>query len=86
MYDHMKSLIPWPTREQILANLPRNFSEMPQVRIVIDPTEFFCEKRSSLIAQNLKWSEYKHHNTLWPKMDWLPSYLACGVDTLQTDI
>ena len=36
---------------------------MPQVRIVIDATEFFCEKPSSLVAQNLTWSEYKHHNT-----------------------
>ena len=63
MYDHMKSLIPWPTREQILANLPKSFCEMPQVRIVIDATEFFCEKPSSLVAQNLTWSEYKHHNT-----------------------
>ena len=63
MFDHMKSLIPWPTREQILANLPRSFSELNQVRIVVDATEFFCEKPSSLIAQNLTWSEYKHHNT-----------------------
>ena len=63
MYDHMKSLIPWPTRKQILANLPKSFSDMPQVRIVIDATEFFCEKPSSLVAQNLTWSEYKHHNT-----------------------
>lgn len=43
MYDHMKELIPWPTREQILANLPTSFVEMPDVRIVIDATDFFCE-------------------------------------------
>lgn len=36
---------------------------MLQMRIVIDATEFFCEKPSSLIAQNLTWSEYKHHIT-----------------------
>jgi len=63
MYDHMKSLIPWPSRDQIMANLPKCFTDMPQVRIVIDATEFFCEKPSSLVAQNLTWSEYKHHNT-----------------------
>lgn len=63
MYDHMKGFIPWPTREQILANLPTSFVEMPDVRIVIDATEFFCEKPSSLTAQYLTWSEYKNHNT-----------------------
>lgn len=41
MYDHMKGLISWTTREQILANLPTSFVEMPDVRIVIDATEFF---------------------------------------------
>jgi hypothetical protein len=44
----MKPLIAWPTKEQILANLPSSFIEMPDVRIVIDATEFFCEKPSSL--------------------------------------
>lgn len=64
MYDHMKGLIPWPTREQILANLPTSFVEMPDVRRVIDATEFFfCKKPSSLTAQYLIWSEYKNHNT-----------------------
>ena len=63
MYDHMKSLIPWPTKEQILGNLPRCFQEIPDSRIVIYATEFFCEKPSSLKAQNSTWSEYKHHNT-----------------------
>lgn len=59
----MKSLIALPTKEQILANLPASFIEMPDVRIVIDATEFFCEKPSSLTSQFLTWSEYKHHNT-----------------------
>jgi hypothetical protein len=59
----MKSLIAWPTKKQILANLPSSFIEMPDVRIVIDATEFFCEKPSSLTSQFLTWSEYKHHNT-----------------------
>ncbi|XP_062601122.1 uncharacterized protein LOC134277743 [Saccostrea cucullata] len=63
MYDHYKGMIPWPTREQILANLPKAFVEMQTVRIVIDATEFFCEKPGNLTAQYLTWSEYKHHNT-----------------------
>jgi len=63
MYDHMKSLITWPTKQQILANMPNAFYALPESRIVIDATEFFCEKPASLKAQNLTWSEYKHHNT-----------------------
>lgn len=38
MYDHIKGLITWPTREQILANFRKSFVEMPDVRIVIDAT------------------------------------------------
>ncbi|XP_021346079.1 uncharacterized protein LOC110445671 [Mizuhopecten yessoensis] len=63
MFDHMQSLIPWPSREQILSNLPKHYTEMTRVRIVVDATEFFCEKPGNLEAQFLTWSEYKHHNT-----------------------
>lgn len=64
LYDHFKGLIAWPTREQILMNLPRHFSETGLVRTVLDATEIFCEKPSSLTAQSLTWSDYKSHNTM----------------------
>ena len=63
MFEHCKGMVPWATREQILANLPSSFSSHQLVRIVIDCTEFFIEKPSSLNAQWQLWSEYKHHNT-----------------------
>lgn len=63
IYDHSKGLIAWPTREQILANLPRHFNNHLDTRIVVDCTEFFVERPSSLVSQWLTWSEYKHHNT-----------------------
>ena len=75
MYDHMKSLIPWSTCEQILAN----FSDMPQVRIAIDATEFLCKKPSSLIAQNLTWSENKHHNTFKVLIGVAPNGLVISI-------
>ena len=31
--------------------------------IVIDPTEFSCEKPIYLVAENIILSEYKHHTT-----------------------
>ncbi|XP_071139858.1 uncharacterized protein [Mytilus edulis] len=63
IYDHSKGLIAWPTREQILANLPQHFNDHVNTRIVLDCTEFFTERPSSLVSQWLTWSEYKHHNT-----------------------
>lgn len=63
LYDHCKSMIAWPTREQILSNLPRLFYNHTDTTVIIDCTEFFTEKPSSLVAQWLTWSEYKHSNT-----------------------
>lgn len=63
IYDYSKCLIAWHTREQILANLPRHFNNHSDTRIVVDCTEFFVERPSSLVSQWLTWSEYKHHNT-----------------------
>ena len=63
LYDHAKHLVPWPSREQILCNLPKGFQDYKDCRVVIDCTELFTEKPSSLTAQWLTWSEYKHSNT-----------------------
>ncbi|KAK3093535.1 hypothetical protein FSP39_016909 [Pinctada imbricata] len=63
LYDHCKGLIPWPSREQILCNIPSGFRDYRNCRIVIDCTELYTEKPSSLVAQWLTWSEYKHSNT-----------------------
>ena len=62
MYDHMKSLIPWSSKELFLTNL-QCFHGMLDPIIVIDPTEFLCEKPISLVAENIILSEYKHHTT-----------------------
>jgi len=62
MYDHMKSLIPWSSKELFLTNL-QCFHGMLDPIIVIDPTEFLCEKPISLVAENIILSKYKHHTT-----------------------
>lgn len=64
IYDCSKHLVPWPTTEQILYNLPRAFMDFPKTQVVLDCTEIFIEKPSSHIAQWQTWSEYKHHNTV----------------------
>ena len=64
LYDSAKQLVPWPTKEQILYNLPRAFMDFSNTQIVLDCTEIFVEKPSSHVAQWQTWSEYKHHNTV----------------------
>ena len=63
-YDTSKNLVPWPTTEQILYNLPRAFMDFSNTQIVLDCTEIFIEKPSSHVAQWQSWSEYKHNNTV----------------------
>ena len=39
LHDNCKSLVTWPTWEQIVCNLPKLFTGHPDVRIVVDCTE-----------------------------------------------
>ena len=63
-YDHSLSLVTMPTIEKIMQCLPPHFRDYPRCSIVLDCTEVFIEKPSSLSAQWQTWSEYKHHNTV----------------------
>jgi hypothetical protein len=81
-YDHFLGLIPWPTREQILANLPKHFSHTGMIRFVVDATEFFCEQPSSLTAHYLTWSDYKSHNTMKILIGVAPNGLVTFVSRL----
>lgn len=60
----LKSLIIWPTKEQIQTKLPPEFKRFPNTRVVIDCTEVFIEKPTLPSAQKSTWSEYKEHNTI----------------------
>ena len=64
IYDCSRDMIPWPSTEQILYNLPSAFIDFPNTQIVLDCTEIFIEKPSSHVAQWQTWSDYKHHNTV----------------------
>lgn len=82
IYDHCKSMIAWPTREQIVNNLPQLFYNHPDTKIVIDCTEFFTEKPSSLVAQSLTWSEYQHSNTFKVLIGVAPNEMVTFVSRL----
>ncbi|ESO98757.1 hypothetical protein LOTGIDRAFT_158703 [Lottia gigantea] len=57
-------LNPYPSKALVQRFLPAAFKKYPNTRIVIDCTEVFIEKPSTLPAQNETFSNYKHHNTL----------------------
>ena len=82
MFDHCRSLVAWPTREQILWNLPKHFTGYNSSRIVVDCTEFFTEKPSSLVAQWHTWSDYKHNNTFKVLIGVSPSGMVTFVSRL----
>jgi len=82
LYDNCKSLVTWPTREQIVCNLPKLFTGHPDTRIVVDCTEFYIEKPSSLKAQWMTLSEYKHSNTFKVLIGVTPSGMVTFISRL----
>ena len=51
VHDCSKELVPWPSMEQILYNLPRAFMDFSNTQLVLDCKEIFIEKPSPLMAQ-----------------------------------
>jgi len=64
MEKEMESLCPFPTRDITAQTLPLSFRKFPNIRTIIDCTELFIERPSSLTAQSLTFSSYKHHTTV----------------------
>lgn len=63
LYLELNFLISWPSKEQIISNLPKAFKYFPKTRSIIDCTEFFVQKPSLPSSQRVTWPQYKHHNT-----------------------
>ena len=82
VFDHSKSLVTWPTQEKIMQCLPLSFANYPYCNIILDCTEIFIEKPSSLTAQWLTWSEYKHHNTVKVLIGVTPQGMVNFISTL----
>ena len=57
-------LNPCPIKEQFKPFLPPKFQKFPNCRFIIDCTELFIERASSLLPQQLTFSNYKHHTTV----------------------
>ena len=57
-------LNPFPLREITAFTLPPSFKDFKNIRCIIDSTEIFIERASSLNALNATFSNYKQHSTL----------------------
>nr|XP_047138403.1 uncharacterized protein LOC124814609 [Hydra vulgaris] len=61
---HLGSVPIWPSREQVNKFMPESFKmTFPSTRCIIDCTELFSQKPSSLRHQSSLFSSYKHHVT-----------------------
>ena len=67
MYFKFQELPMWMSRRKVDKHMPPSFPQWyPTTRVIIDTTEFFIEKPSSLARQSASWSSYKNHNTFNP--------------------
>ena len=54
----------WRTKDIVIETMPEFFRDTyPDMRVIIDSTELFCQKPSSLTIQSSLFSHYKHHIT-----------------------
>ena len=54
----------WPTRDIVIETMPECFKDTyPNARVMIDCTELFCQKPSSLTIQSSLFSHYRHDIT-----------------------
>lgn len=56
--------IMWPTKEEILANLPHIFQDFSNVRIIVDCTEILVQKPKCLTERLGMYSQYYGDNTV----------------------
>ena len=53
----------WSTKDIVIEKMPECFkATYPNTRVIIDCTELFCQKPSSLTIQSSLFSHYKHHH------------------------
>ena len=64
LYFTLGAIPIWPTRTQVDASMPKSFKELyPTTRCIIDCTELFCQRPSSLATQSSLYSHYKSRVT-----------------------
>ncbi|XP_062592936.1 uncharacterized protein LOC134254435 [Saccostrea cucullata] len=64
LHAELCALNKFPSREKIASCLPECLKKFPNLRVIFDCTEIYIQKSSSLVNQNLTFSNYKHHTTM----------------------
>ena len=60
IYLRLGSIPIWPTKDQVVASMPKSFKlKYPATRVIIDCTEIKCEIPSYLVLQSKSYSNYK---------------------------
>ncbi|XP_062602320.1 uncharacterized protein LOC134264038 [Saccostrea cucullata] len=64
LHAELKILNHFPSRDIVDLTMPTIFKrKYPSVRVILDCTEIFVQRSSSLVNQNATFSNYKHHTT-----------------------
>ena len=65
LYNKLKPLIIWPTRDVLLKTMPMVFRKhCPRCVVILDCFKIFLDRPSDLLARAQTYSHYKHHNTV----------------------
>ncbi|KAM4585674.1 uncharacterized protein V3H82_004649 [Fundulus diaphanus] len=60
----LEFLIRWPTKDEVLKNMPNVFRRRyRRARVIIDCCEIFIQRPAYLSAHGKTWSNYNHHKT-----------------------
>ena len=63
-YNELSLCFPFPLLKLVRKYLPKSFEKYLTTRIIMDGTEIFVERATSMKTRGqYTWSNYKHHNT-----------------------
>ena len=80
----MPLYFPFPSQKLVRKYLPKSFEKYPTTRIIIDGTEIFVERATSMKTQTQTWSNYKYHNTWKALVGISPNGIVTFVSSLWT--
>ena len=85
LHSKFRSYPIWPSKPSILKTMPNFFKESyPSTRVIIDCTEIYIEKPSSVRSQSATYSSYKHFNTAKGLLGITPAGAVSFVSDLYT--
>eukprot|EP00112_Aurelia_sp_Birch-Aquarium-sp1_P002126 Seg1231.5 transcript_id=Seg1231.5/GoldUCD/mRNA.D3Y31 product="hypothetical protein" protein_id=Seg1231.5/GoldUCD/D3Y31 len=85
LHSKFRSYPIWPSKSAIMKTMPICFKETyASTRVIIDCTEIYIEKPSSVRSQSATYSNYKHYNTAKGLLGITPAGAVSFVSDLYT--